>query len=108
MSTLRIATLECVKKQESIGKDEIVIKVNGNTLAGPFEMGRNDKITVNASTSFTGSASVNLTELDSGLNFKDDNLGTVTIKATVAGLGNQTTEFHSLKGADYHMVYSVS
>ena len=108
MATLRIVTLECVKKQDpGLGKDEVVIKVDGTTLAGPFKMGRNDKVTVNASTSFSGSTKVNLTELDSGLNFKDDDLGTVTVKDTVAGLGDQTTDFHDLTGADYHMTFRV-
>jgi hypothetical protein len=108
MSTLRIVTLECVKKQDlGLGKDEVVIKVDGLALAGPFTMGRNDKVTVNATRSFSGFAKVNLTELDGGLNFKDDDLGTVTVKDNVAGLGDQTSEFHALAGADYHMTYRV-
>jgi len=107
MPTLRLVKLECVKKDDTVGKDEIDVRVDGVTLVGPLSMGRNDVVSLNATTSFTSSAKVNLLEEDSGLNGSDDDLGTLTIKDTLAGLGDLTGEFHARTGADYHLTYRV-
>jgi len=47
---------------------------------------------------------VTLIEADGG---KDDDLGTVTIRDSLAGDGNQTAFFNAKTHADYHMTYDV-
>ena len=107
MPTLTIVDVECVKKQTTVGRDEIHVHVNGGHLAGPLTMGTKDVITLNAVVNFTSSAAIELIEVDPG-GGNDDNLGTVTATASQAGLGTQSGNFHRLPGADYHIRYSVS
>ena len=107
MQTLHLIKLECVKKDDTVGNDEIDVRVDGVTLVGPLSIRRNDVVALNSTTSFSCSVKVNLLDEDSGLNGADDDLGTLTIKDTLAGLGDLAGEFHARKGADYHLTYRV-
>lgn len=104
MTELHIKTLKCVKKDDLIGKDEVVVQVNGGTVSGPHKLGKGDSVTLNTLRSFTSSAKVTLIDEDGG---KDDTLGTVTITDSQAGIGTLTAFFNALAGADYHMTYDV-
>jgi hypothetical protein len=104
MAELHIKSLKCVKKHDPTGKDEAKLQINGSTIAGPLSLGKGDSVTLNAREDFTGSVQVTLIEEDAG---KDDNLGTVTIKDTLAGDGDQTAVFNAKTHADYHMTYDV-
>lgn len=104
MAELHITTLTCVKKQDATGKDEATLQINGVTFSGPHPLGKGDSVTLNARHPFTTSVPVKLVEQDPGT---DDELGTVTVSDSLAGLGNQAGVFHALSGADYHMAYHV-
>jgi hypothetical protein len=104
MATLKILEVECVKVQDSTGKDEISVEVDGAHLSGPHEMGRKDVITLNATHTFTGSVAITLMEEDPGT---DDNLGTVWARESQIGQGTLTGTLHRLSGADYHIKYYV-
>ncbi len=104
MAELHIKTLKCVKKHDPAGKDEAKLQINGSTISGPHSLGKGDDVTLNTFRTFTGSVQVTLMEEDAG---KDDNLGTVTITDTQAGIGNLTAFFNAKTHADYHMTYDV-
>ena len=104
MTELHIKTLTCVKKQDTVGKDNAVLKIGGRTIGGPYLLAKGDSLSVNITEPFTGSVQVTLMEEDAGT---DDNLGTVTIYDTLPNLDNQDSVFHRLSGADYHMVYHL-
>jgi hypothetical protein len=104
MAELHIKTLKCVKKQDAVGADEARLLMNGSTISGPHSLGKGDSVTLNTIRSFSGSVKVTLMEDDPGT---DDNLGTVTITDTQAGIGTLTAFFNALPGADYHMTYDV-
>ena len=104
MAELHIKTLKCVKKHDPTGKDEAVLKIGSRVIAGPLVLGKGDSTTVGAREAFTGSVSVTLIEEDGG---KDDDLGTVTIRDTLVGDGDQTAVFNKKTHADYHMTYDV-
>ena len=104
MTQLHIKTLKCVKKDDVIGKDDVVVQMNGVKVSGPHKLGKGDDVTLNTLRSFTSSVKVTLIDEDGG---KDDNLGSVTITDTQAGIGTLTAFFNALKGADYHLTYDV-
>jgi hypothetical protein len=104
MPELHIKTLKCVKKDDVIGKDEVVVEMNGVTVSGPHKLGKGDTVTLNTLRTFTTSTKVTLVDQDGG---KDDTLGSVTITDTQAGIGTLTAFFNALAGADYHMTYDV-
>ena len=104
MAELHIKTLKCVKKQDALGDDEAKLQINGSTISGPHSLGKGETVTLNTFRTFTGSVKVTLMEEDSG---SDDNLGTVTITDTQAGIGTLTAFFNALPHADYHMTYDV-
>ena len=80
MTELHIKTLNCVKKQDTVGKDKAVLKIGGRTIGGPYLMAKGDELSVNITEPFTGSVQVTLMEEDAGA---DDNLGTVTVHDTL-------------------------
>ena len=104
MAELHIKTLKCVKKHDPTGKDEAKLVINGSTISGPHTLGKGDSVTLNVREDFAGSMQVTLIEADGG---KDDDLGTVTIRDSLAGDGNQTAFFNAKTHADYHMTYDV-
>jgi hypothetical protein len=104
MAELHIKSLKCVKRHDPTGKDEASLRINGATISGPHSLGKGDQVTLNAREPFTGSVRVTLIEEDAG---KDDDLGSVTITDTQAGIGNLTAFFNAKTHADYHMVYDV-
>ena len=104
MAELHIKTLKCVKKHDPTGNDEAKLQLNGRTISGPHTLGKGDSVTLNVREDFAGSVQVTLIEADGG---KDDDLGTVTIRDSLAGDGNQTAFFNAKTHADYHMTYDV-
>ena len=110
MATLTIVDVECVKKQDTVGQDSIHVHVDGKHLAGPFSMGKTDVVTLpNTTYPFTGSASIELIEVDGAYGGgNDESLGKVTASAAQAGSGILTGNFHRLSGADYHVRYKVT
>jgi hypothetical protein len=104
MAELHIRTLKCVKKHDPLDKDEAVLQADGVTVSGPHKMGKGDVVTLNTLRAFTGSVRVKLLEQDAGA---DDDLGTVTITDTQAGIGSLTAFFNAKTHADYHMTYDV-
>ncbi|MFI5592072.1 hypothetical protein ACIA5G_43985 [Amycolatopsis sp. NPDC051758] len=104
MPELHIKNLKCVKKQDTVGKDSAILRVNGATVSGPHLLGKGDDVTLNTLRTFTSSISVTLIEEDAGA---DDDLGTVTITDSQAGIGTLTAFFNARTHADYHMTYDV-
>ena len=104
MAELHIKTLKCVKKQATLGLDEAKLTINGSTISGPHSLGKGDSVTLNTFKTFSGSVKVTLMEEDPGT---DDNLGSVTITDSQAGIGTLTAFFNALPGVDYHMTYDV-
>lgn len=104
MAELHIKNLKCVKKHDPVGKDEASLRIDGVTVSGPHILGKGDDVTLNTRRDFTGSVRVTLIEEDSG---KDDDLGSVTISDTQAGVGDLTAFFNAKTHADYHMTYDV-
>jgi hypothetical protein len=104
MAELHIKTLKCVRKHDPVGKDEATLQADGSKLSGPHALGKGDSVTLNARRDFTGSVRVTLMEEDRG---KDDDLGSVTITDTQAGLGTLTAFFNAKPNADYHVTYDV-
>ena len=83
MTEVHIKTLTCVKKQDTVGKDSVVLKIGGRTIGGPYLMAKGDSLSPNVTEPFTSSVQVTLMEEDAGT---DDNLGTVTIDDTLPNL----------------------
>jgi hypothetical protein len=110
MATLTIVDVECVKKQDTVGQDSIHVHVDGKHLAGPLAMGKGDVVGLsNATYNFTGSANIELIEVDGSVGGgNDENLGSVTVRAAQAGPAILTGEFNRLSGADYHIRYKVT
>jgi hypothetical protein len=101
---LNLISLECIRKQDTLGKDEPQLFVNGVSVYGPGSIEKGQTIDLRPRFAyFTSVAGINLKEVDSG---PDDDLGTVTATAAQAGKGNLTGEY-SLPNADYEVVYSV-
>jgi len=101
---LDLISLECVRKQDTIGKDEPQLFVNGVSVYGPGSIEKGQTIDLRPRFAyFTSVGQINLKEVDSG---PDDDLGTVTATAAQAGTGNQTGEY-SLPNADYEVTYRV-
>jgi hypothetical protein len=109
MATLKVLTMECVKKQDTVGQDSIHVHVDGTHLAGPFAMGKTDvKVFSGATRDFTGSAILELIEVDGKFGgSNDESLGTVTVQEAQAGQGSIGCDFNRLSGADYHVEYEV-
>ncbi len=101
---LELTKLTCIHKQDSIGKDEPELKVDGVTVYGPGSLGRGDSVTLNRSAVFIGKAQVQLIEVDAGSN---DDMGTVTVTGSAdVGKGSRVKEFHRTN-SDYALTYKV-
>jgi hypothetical protein len=112
MPQLRIIELECVKKQDIIGKDRVLVRVDtqqGSQKFGPFRMGKGDKEKFDFTRDFSNDVDIRLGELDGPVGGdNDENLGKITVKVNQAGEGILTGVFDKRKGTDYHLKYRVS
>lgn len=110
MATLTVVDVKCIKKQDTVGQDSIHVHVDGKHLAGPLAMGTKDeKVLRNATYNFTGSATIELIEVDGSVGgSNDESLGTVTVRAAQAGPSILTGEFNRLPGAAYTINYKVT
>ena len=102
---LSLMTLSCVKKQDTIGKDEVLVYVGGNLHGGPFKIGKNgDDVFVGGGVvEFDDKILITLKEKDDG---DDDTLGSWYAYASETD-GIRRALFHALPGADYHLLYDV-
>lgn len=101
---LQLLKLTCSRKQDTVGRDEPKLVVDGKTVYGPGDIGRGGTLTLNRTALFTTSAQVQLLEVDAG---SDDDMGTVTVRGSAqVGQGVQTAEFHRTH-ADYSLTYEV-
>jgi hypothetical protein len=102
---LDLITLECIRKQDTIGKDEPQLFVNGVSVYGPGSIEKGQSVDLRPRFAyFTSVGQINLKEVDAG---PDDDLGTVTATAGQAGAGNLSGEY-SLPNADYKITYKVT
>ena len=110
MAILTIIDVECVKKQDTVGHDTIYVQVDGNYLAGPLSLGKRDVVGLsNATYNFTGSANIELIEVDGKVGgSNDENLGSVTVRAAQAGPAILSGDFNRLNGADYLIRYKIT
>src|SRR5215467_13877061 len=77
MAEVHIRNLNCVQRQDPVGRDSAYLTINGRTIAGPYSMAKGDNVWVNVKEPFTGDkVRVTLMEADAG---PDDNLGYVDI-----------------------------
>ena len=107
MATLKITELKCVKKQDSISKDEVRIDVDDiRGFSGPHTMKKKQALRLSATHTFAGCARIKLYEEDK--NSRDDYLGDHTIKEEEAGLGTRVAHFNERTKADYHIKYYVT
>lgn len=102
---LELKELKCIRKQDTVGRDEPKIVVDGKTVYGPGDIGKGERVTLNRTALFTTSAQVQLLEVDSG---SDDDMGTITVRGSAqSGQGSQKAEFHRTH-ADYELTYTVA
>jgi hypothetical protein len=105
MSTIKLNSIHCVKKQDSISEDEIEVRVDGIKVAGPIGVHKGDTVRLGGiARAFTGTVSVQLLELDA--NSSSDNLGTKVIHDEPDTSGE--VSFEALKHAFYTLSYSVT
>jgi|1185.fasta_scaffold122972_1 hypothetical protein len=102
---ISLMTLSCVKKQDTFGKDEVIVELGGDFHSGPHKIGKNgDDVGVGGGfTDFEDKITITLKEKDDG---DDDVLGSWTAYATETD-GIRRAHFHALSGADYHLTYDV-
>jgi hypothetical protein len=104
MSTIKLNSIHCVNKQDSISEDEIEVLVDGIKVAGPIGVHQGDTVKLGGiARTFTGKVSVQLKELDA--NSSPDDLGTRVIHDQPDTSGQ--VSFNALKHADYTLNYSV-
>lgn len=102
---LTLMTLTCVKKQDTVGPDEVLVYVGDNKPVGPLKISKNGQgVYVGGSTEFDGEILITLKEQDKG--GKDDVLGSWKAYASETD-GIRRAHFHALSGADYHLLYDV-
>ena len=105
MSTIKLNSIHCVKKQDSISEDEIEVRVDGIKVAGPIGVHKGDTVKLGGiARTFTGTVSVQLLELDA--NSAPDNLGTKVIHGQPDTSGE--VSFDALKHAFYTLSYTVT
>ncbi|MEU8234100.1 hypothetical protein AB0C12_31320 [Actinoplanes sp. NPDC048967] len=101
---LQLTSLTCKRKQDTIGRDEPQLFVNGVSVYGPGDIGKGETVDLRPRTTvFTSVAHIALVEVDPG---SDDQLGVVTAIGGQAGHGPQRGEFH-LPNADYEITFQV-
>jgi hypothetical protein len=101
---VQLISLECVRKQDTIGKDDPQLFVNGVSVYGPGSIEKGQTVNLRPrSALFTSVANINLKEVDPGV---DDDMGTVTATASDLNKGVLPGEFHRAN-ADYKLFYQV-
>jgi hypothetical protein len=106
MAELHILQLQCLNREDPVGRDEATLQINGNVVSGPHLMVAGDVIPLNVLHSFTGIVDVNLIEQDGG--GVDDFIGTVSVPDTLPVLVNQTGGFlAAVPNANYNMDYHL-
>src|SRR5262245_8771155 len=103
MTTMHVTQLECVRKQDVVGDDEIVIILDGQEMGvWPMSRGQVRPFNPHLSKPFNGSITVELKERN-GLN-KYTPLGSTQVSA--ANPGPQPIEYKT-SGAHYHVWYHL-
>jgi hypothetical protein len=101
---LNLVSLECIRRQDTIGKDEPKVFVNGVLKFGPGNMGKGDVVDLRPRNAlFTSTANIQLKEQDQ---HSDDDLGTVTATSADVDQGQLQGEY-SRPNADYKITYEV-
>ncbi|MGH3843951.1 MAG: hypothetical protein ACRDS0_21275 [Pseudonocardiaceae bacterium] len=99
--------MTCVKLQDSISEDEIVVHLAGAKVLGPIGVHKGKTVSLGGLTrTFTGSINVQLFEIDS--NSAPDDLGTEIVRASEAGSGDQNLKFDKANKAFYTLNYRVA
>jgi hypothetical protein len=101
---LQLIALTCHRRQDTVGRDEPKLLVNGVSVYGPGDIGKGETVDLRPrSVVFTSVAHIALVEVDSGA---DDQLGTVTASRGQSGKGPQRGEYQ-LPNADYEITFQV-
>jgi hypothetical protein len=101
---VQLISLTCNRRQDTIGRDEPQLFVNGVSVYGPGDIGKGETVDLRPrSAAFTSVAHMALYEVDAG---SDDALGVVSAIAGQSGKGAQQGEFH-LPNADYAITFQV-
>jgi|tagenome__1003787_1003787.scaffolds.fasta_scaffold20126018_1 hypothetical protein len=105
MTTLHILDLQCYGPQDSGGRDEVSVQIDGVTVSGPHSMVDEEVIALSVLHPFTGSVAVNLIEEDPGV---DNFIGTELVDDTLPDRSNTLALFHdNINDAHYHMKYHI-
>jgi hypothetical protein len=110
MATLTILDVGCIKKQDTVGHDSIIVRADGEKIAGPFPIGKGDVVPLHSVTHvFNDSVDLALIEVDGAVGgSNDEHLGSVTVKDTPTGPDPVTDNFNRLSGASYFVKYKVT
>ena len=102
---LELVKLFCDRKQDTVGRDEPKIVVNGVTVYGPGDIGKGGTVYLTGrSALFSSTAQVQLLEVDAGA---DDDMGSTTIVGSAdVNRGDLKREFHRTH-SDYELTYRV-
>ena len=105
---LHLISIDCDDKDDTIGSDELYLKVNGNQVwsGDGFVKGTSRSLASVAAQPFLTSVDMELWEADAAPS-PDDYLGTYTARAAEAGTGPHTASFRR-QGALYRVVYRVA
>jgi hypothetical protein len=110
MALLHLLSITCDRRDDTVGKDKPMLKVDGVTVwsGTGFSRGESAPLSTVAPRPFpnTGVVAMELWEQDAAPN-PDDFLGRVTISADVAGSGSRTANF-TQSSAEYRVIYRVS
>jgi len=104
MATVEFGELTCVKKDDTFGKDEVNIFLNGKFVSGPHKLAKGDSPRVGGKFDFAVRAVIVLKEVN-GNNVTI--LGMQDAEASPARLEDRIAVFHDHPGSDYHLAYTL-
>lgn len=104
--TLRLVSLECVRQEDFTGTDEPYLRVDGNRVWGPVNLGAGQTVDLRGVSPFAIRPRVAIDLFDEDFPDDDDHLGRTFARHGQAGQGGQTHTFTG-DGAKYHLKYEV-
>jgi hypothetical protein len=104
--TLILKSIDCFGTEDSDGRDEAYIRVDGYKVWGPEDMESGDSHKINEKFDFDRSAQVSLWDKDGHKRRNDDYLGHFDVKKRYAEDSWRYAKFN-YNGADYVLKYKV-
>ena len=103
---LQLINIECNKKQDSIGKDEIAILADNNPIFERSGFKKNVSADLQTVPGYVFEDQVSLEVIERDRNSRDDSLGQRLITSNQTGV--RTLSFNSRPGADYTVTARVT